>query len=145
MRRSFGRDQSGSFSHILSKAQKEHRKSFHISRSQQQIDVSLPRAKSASFDPSPAILNAFLCCEKCIILIEQTAIWAFEDYIDGIEQFAVSVRCGLSLGSVIDVHFGIPYIRSETVISGSAFTSAKKLLTRDVPKSKFRQVFILIR
>ena len=77
-------------------------------------------------------MNAIICIEKCILFAGQIQSWALEDYVGEKQTIKCDLRCSITYGSIIDVHFGITRIKYSTLCAGTAFSMAQKILVSDV-------------
>jgi hypothetical protein len=75
---------------------------------------------------------ATLCCEKCVTTIGQMQVWALEDYLPEYAGFKLPIRCAVSVGSVVDAHFGHYYIKADTICTGTSVSESRKLLNDDL-------------
>ena len=88
------------------------------------IDALKARLDDVTLTMADAALLATVCCMVCVNFLQQSEIWALEDISREFSGLKLSARCSIGLGSILDAHIGVPGIKMDTLLKGTAYSSA---------------------
>ena len=95
----------------------------NLPRSSELQSPNMTRAES-----SLLLLNALQCCDKCLKIVNQMELWAIEEYVSSLKGLRLSMKCALAFGSILDVHFGLSKVKTDSICCGSALNTAQNIL-----------------
>ncbi|RKO86746.1 hypothetical protein BDK51DRAFT_38157, partial [Blyttiomyces helicus] len=97
-----------------------------------------PEPRSPISPPLTAGLLASLCCILCVTILKDMEFWALEDVSPDFHGITLPLRCGVGCGELFDSHIGIPRLRVQHFVYGSAASAAGEVLEGGVEPASIR-------